>query len=87
MGSDGFETCASADETAAFASVVRWLAGDEGVKAYSDKNSGVEVKADWSNGNVAMSGQSYAGSTASPWPLPVWRLKTIVPPGRHRKLV
>lgn len=80
LGSDGFETCASADETAAFASVVRWLAGDEGVKAYSDKNSGVEVKADWSNGNVAMSGQSYAGSTAfAVASTGVEGLKTIVP--------
>lgn len=80
LGSDGFETCASADETAAFAAVVQWLAGDESVKAYTDKTSGIEVKADWSNGNVAMSGQSYAGSTAfAVASTGVEGLKTIVP--------
>ena len=87
LGSDGFETCASADETAAFASVVRWLAGDEGVKAYSDKNSGVEVKADWSNGNVAMSGQSYAGSTAFAVASTGVGAQDHCAPGRHHKLV
>lgn len=80
LGSDGFETCASADETAAFAAVVKWLAGDESVKAFTDKTSGVEVKADWSNGSVAMSGQSYAGSTAfAVASTGVEGLKTIVP--------
>ena len=80
LGSDGFETCASADETAAFAAVVQWLAGDESVKAYTDKTSGIEVKADWSNGNVAMTGQSYAGSTAfAVASTGVEGLKTIVP--------
>lgn len=80
LGSDGFETCASADETAAFAAVVKWLAGDESVKAYTDKTSGMEVKADWSNGSVAMSGQSYAGSTAfAVASTGVEGLKTIVP--------
>lgn len=80
LGSDGFETCASADETAAFAAVVQWLAGDENVKAYTDKTSGIEVKADWSNGSVAMSGQSYAGSTAfAVASTGVKGLKTIVP--------
>lgn len=80
LGSDGFETCASADETAAFAAVVKWLAGDEGVKAYTDKTSGLEVKAGWSNGNVAMTGQSYAGSTAfAVASTGVEGLKTIVP--------
>ena len=80
LGSDGFETCASADETAAFAAVVQWLAGDESVKAYTDKTSGIEVKADWSNGSVAMSGQSYAGSTAfAVASTGVEGLKTVVP--------
>ena len=38
------------------------------------------VKADWSNGNVAMSGQSYAGSTAfAVASTGVEGLKTIVP--------
>lgn len=80
LGSDGFETCASADETAAFAAVVRWLAGDESVHAFQDRTSGQTVAADWCNGNVAMSGQSYAGSTAfAVASLGVEGLKTIVP--------
>lgn len=80
LGSDGFETCASADETAAFAAVVQWLAGDESVRAFTDKTSGIEVKAGWSNGNVAMTGQSYAGSTAfAVASTGVEGLKTIVP--------
>ena len=80
LGSDGFETCASADETAAFAAVVQWLSGDESVKAYTDRTSGVEVEADWSNGSVAMTGQSYAGSTAfAVASTGVEGLKTIVP--------
>ncbi len=80
LGSDGFETCASADETAAFAAVVRWLAGDETVKAYADRTSNLAVAADWCNGSVAMSGQSYAGSTAfAVASLGIDGLKTIVP--------
>ena len=80
LGSDGFETCASADETAAFAAVVKWLAGDESVRAFTDKTSGIEVKAGWSNGSVAMTGQSYAGSTAfAVASTGVEGLKTIVP--------
>ena len=80
LGSDGFETCASADETAAFAAVVQWLAGDESVRAFTDRTSGIEVKAGWSNGNVAMTGQSYAGSTAfAVASTGVEGLKTIVP--------
>ena len=80
LGSDGFETCASADETAAFAAVVRWLAGDESVRAFQDKTSNLTVTADWCNGSVAMSGQSYAGSTAfAVASLGVEGLKTIVP--------
>lgn len=80
LGSDGFETCASADETAAFAAVVKWLSGDQSVKAYTDKTSGLETKAAWCNGNVAMTGQSYAGSTAfAVASTGVEGLKTIVP--------
>lgn len=80
LGSDGFETCASADETAAFADVVKWLSGDASVRAFTDKTSGLEVKADWSNGSIAMTGQSYAGSTAfAVASAGVEGLKTIVP--------
>lgn len=80
LGSEGFETCGSYEETAAFAAVVDWLHGSSGVKAYSDTTRSTEVKADWSNGNVAMSGQSYAGTTAfAVAATGVEGLKTIVP--------
>ena len=64
LGSDGYETCGGYEETQAFASIIRWLAGEEGVKAYSEPEGGVEVVADWCNGSIAATGQSYAGATA-----------------------
>jgi len=80
LGSDGFSTCGSADEVEAFATIVRWLSGDESVKAYSAKDAGEEVRADWCNGNVAMTGQSYAGTTAfAVAATGVPGLKTIIP--------
>lgn len=80
LGSDGFQTCAAYEETAAIAAAVKWLAGDESVKAYADKEGSVEVVADWCNGNVAMTGQSYAGSTAfAVASMGIDGLKTIVP--------
>ena len=64
LGSDGYETCGGYEETQAFASVIRWLAGEENVKAYSEIEGGEEVVADWCNGSIAATGQSYAGATA-----------------------
>ena len=43
------------------AAIVRWLSGD--AKAFKSRNSDVEVICDWANGNVAMDGVSYPGST------------------------
>ncbi|MBQ4486581.1 MAG: prolyl oligopeptidase family serine peptidase, partial [Oscillospiraceae bacterium] len=40
--------------------VVQWLTGDR--KAYTDRFSNIEIKADWSNGKVAMTGCSYGGT-------------------------
>ncbi|MEG1577138.1 MAG: CocE/NonD family hydrolase [Oscillospiraceae bacterium] len=80
LGSEGFEICGSHEETRAFAAVAQWLAGDASVKAYTALDSKTEVKADWSNGNVGMSGQSYAGTMAfSVAATGVPGLKTIVP--------
>lgn len=80
LDSEGFETCGSYEETAAFAQVVRWLSGEKGVRAFADKEGKTEVKADWCNGSVAMSGQSYAGTTAfAVAATGVAGLKTIVP--------
>ena len=49
-------------------------------KAYADKTSNREVKADWSSGNVAMTGLSWAGTTTfGVASTGVEGLKTIVP--------
>lgn len=78
LGSDGFNYVGSDYERDAFRFVVEWLHGDR--VAYADRESTVTTKADWSNGNVAMTGRSYAGTmpfavaTTS-----VKGLKTIVP--------
>ena len=60
-GSEGFETCGSDLEIDAFKCVIEWLTGDR--IAYSDKTGNIEIKADWSNGNVGMTGRSYSGTT------------------------
>ena len=79
-GSEGLETCGADVETDAFKCVVEWLAKDSTRTAYTDKENNIQIKADWSNGNVAMTGRSYGGTTdfavASTG---VANLKTIVP--------
>ena len=77
-GSDGFETCGSDLEIDAFKCVIEWLHGDR--VAYTDKESNVAIKADWSSGNVGMTGRSYAGTTQFGLATTgVAGLKTIVP--------
>ena len=78
LGSDGFNYVGSDFERDAFKSVVEWLHGDR--IAYADREGSIETKADWSNGNVAMTGRSYAGTM--PFAVAttgVEGLKTIVP--------
>ena len=78
LGSDGFNYVGSSYERDAFKSVVEWLHGDR--VAYADREGTIETKADWSNGNVAMTGRSYAGTM--PFAVAttgVEGLKTIVP--------
>lgn len=62
-GSEGFETCGSDLEIDAFAAVIEWLEGTQGRAAYTDKTSNISIEADWSNGQVGMTGRSYAGTT------------------------
>ena len=77
-GSEGFETCGSDVEIDAFAAIIEWLSGDR--VAYTDKENNIEIKADWSNGNVGMTGRSYAGTTQFGLAATgVKGLKTIVP--------
>lgn len=77
-GSEGFECVGMAAERDAFKAVVEWLHGDR--VAYTDRENCIETKADWSNGSVAMTGRSYAGTmpfavatTGTPG------LKTVIP--------
>ena len=77
-GSEGLETCGADVETDAFKCVIEWLTGKR--NAYTDKENNNKIVANWSNGNVAMTGRSYGGTTdfavASTG---VEGLKTIVP--------
>lgn len=78
LGSDGFNFVGSDFERDAFKFVVEWLHGDR--VAYADRTGTIETKADWSNGNVAMTGRSYAGTM--PFAVAttgVEGLKTIIP--------
>ena len=78
LGSDGFNFVGSDFERDAFKAVVEWLHGDR--VAYADREGTIQTKADWSNGNVAMTGRSYAGTM--PFAVAttgVEGLKTIIP--------
>ena len=77
-GSEGFELCGTDLERDSHKCVVEWLTGDR--TAYTDKTGNIEIKADWSNGNVAMTGCSYGGTI--PYEVAttgVKGLKTIIP--------
>ena len=78
LGSDGFNYVGSEYERDAFKSVVEWIHGDR--VAYADREGTITTKADWANGNVAITGRSYAGTM--PFAVAttgVKGLKTIVP--------
>lgn len=60
LGSDGLEFVGSHYERDGFKAVVEWLHGDR--TAYTDRKGTIAVDADWSNGKVAMTGRSYAGT-------------------------
>ena len=77
-GSEGFELCGFDLERDAHKNVVEWLTGDR--IAYTDPYNNIEIKADWCNGNVAMTGCSYGGTL--PYEVAttgVKGLKTIIP--------
>ena len=77
-GSEGFELCGTHLERDSHAAVVEWLTGDR--KAYTDRTNCIEIKADWCNGNVAMTGCSYGGTLPfSVATTGVKGLKTIIP--------
>ena len=77
-GSQGYELCGSDLERDSHKCVVEWLTGDR--VAFTDTTGTSQIKADWSNGNVAMTGTSYGGSL--PYEVAttgVKGLKTIIP--------
>ena len=59
-GSEGFELCGTHLERDSHRAVVEWLTGTR--KAYTDRTNRIEIRADWSNGKVAMTGCSYGGT-------------------------
>jgi len=59
-GSESFELCGTHLERDSHKAVVEWLTGDR--VAYTDKTSNIQIKADWCNGKVAMTGCSYGGT-------------------------
>ena len=78
FGSEGFELCGSDLECESHKCVVEWLTGDR--LAYTDRTHRIAIEADWSNGNVAMTGCSYGGTL--PFEVAttgVKGLKTIIP--------
>ncbi|ANZ57911.1 Xaa-Pro dipeptidyl-peptidase [Fructilactobacillus lindneri] len=62
VDSDGLQTCGDAQQTASTIAVIEWLHGDR--TAYTNRTDYIPVKANWSNGNVAMTGRSYLGTLA-----------------------
>ena len=59
-GSEGYELCGLDLERDAHKCVVEWLTGDR--IAFTDPYNNIEIRAEWSNGNVAMTGCSYGGT-------------------------
>ena len=77
-GSDGFECVGTEFEQESFKNVVEWLHGDR--TGFTSRDKKTEVKADFANGNVGMTGRSYGGTM--PFAVAatgVEGLKTIVP--------
>lgn len=61
--SDGLQTCGSPEQTEAMVAVIEWLTGKR--RAFTNQIDGIEIKAWWCNGNVAMTGRSYLGTLAT----------------------
>lgn len=61
--SDGLLTCGDYAQVNSMKAVIEWLHGDR--KAFTDRSSGIQIKAWWCNGNVAMTGRSYLGTLAT----------------------
>jgi X-Pro dipeptidyl-peptidase len=60
LGSDGMTMTGSQEEVIAFRTVIDWLCGR--ARAFTNRTDGIEIKASWCNGNVAMGSKSYLGT-------------------------
>ncbi len=77
-GSDGITLTGSHEEILAFKSVIDWLNGN--ALAFTNREDGIQIKAHWCSGNVAMSARSYLGTMAiGVATTGVPGLKTIIP--------
>ena len=61
--SDGIQTCGAEDQTIATVAIIEWLTGAR--RAFTNRTDGIEIKAWWCNGKVAMTGRSYLGTLAT----------------------
>lgn len=61
--SDGLQTCGSPEQVDSMKAVIEWLHGDR--RAFTDRTSGIEIAANWCNGNVGMTGRSYLGTLST----------------------
>ena len=76
--SEGYNTVGSDLEIGAFKNIIQWINGKR--RAFTDRENNIEIKADWANGNVGMTGLSWAGtSTFGVGATGIQGLKTIVP--------
>ncbi|MDR0299442.1 MAG: Xaa-Pro dipeptidyl-peptidase [Streptococcaceae bacterium] len=60
MDSDGFQTSGDYQQIYSMKAVIDWLNGR--ARAFTSRNKDKEIKVDWANGKVAMTGQSYLGT-------------------------
>ncbi|MFD1440000.1 Xaa-Pro dipeptidyl-peptidase [Lacticaseibacillus hegangensis] len=59
-GSDGMRSTGGTSETDSAVAVIEWLTGKR--RAFTNRTDGIEIKAWWCNGKVAMTGKSYLGT-------------------------
>ena len=59
--SEGISTCGTDLEVDGYRVAIDWLNGN--AKGYTNKTDNIEIKCDWSNGSVGMTGTSYGGTT------------------------
>jgi len=75
--SDGFRTTGDPEETISTIAIINWLTGQ--ATAFTNRIDNIQIKAWWSNKNIAMTGRSYLGTLATAAATTgVYGLKTII---------